>query len=106
MEISPCRTAIALSGGAVATCVLYLMSAHTGGRLLGPEARAASTAGPPAASASAGTTVPVGSAVKRIVLRHREPGEVVLSLQGDELQLEIRPVASASTPHKLLRTQP
>lgn len=105
MEITPGRTAIALSGGAVATCVLYLMSAHTGGRLSGTEARAASTTIPPAASASMATKVPVGASLKRIVVRHQEPGDVVFSLNGEELQLEFRHEASSSAtaPSKLAR---
>lgn len=103
MEITPGRTAIALSGGAVATCVLYLMSAHTGGRLSGTEARAASP--PPTASASLTTKVPVGASLKRIVVRHLEPGDVIFSLNGEELQLEFRHGASSSAtaPSKLAR---
>ncbi len=96
MGVSPLRLAAALAFGGMVTGGMYLTQ-HANGRTLPavaapaqPTSRPAAVPAPKQASAPQ-AEVAVKTAPKRIVLKHQEPGEVVLTVHGDELQVQFVP---------------
>lgn len=98
MGLSPLRLAAALVIGGVATGALYLQQQATGRPLPAATARprVAATAPRPSASPAAKPALALPVKPRRIVLHHDTPGEVVLTVRGDELQVEF--VAKAPAP--------
>ena len=89
--MTPLRVAFALLGGGIATYALYTFSLDA--RL--PAARAEVLAHPTHSVSVAKTTHDF--TLKRVVIHQTQPGDVIFSLQGHELQVEFR---AAKLPHK------
>ena len=101
-SLSPVRLAIALLCGAVVTGVFHLSRTAPGAQAiaadLAPANSAASlaakspaqSAARPAPRIEAKPIVAHGQVPRRIVFRHANPGVVVLTLQGDQLDVEFQ----------------
>lgn len=116
MGVSPLRLAAALAFGGMVTGSLYLTQ-HANGLTLPAAvtpAQAAVAAKPqptarptavrsPAKSNAPQAVVPLAAAPRRIVLKNPGPGDVVLSVRGDELQVQFVPVPkpAAAKPAKI-----
>lgn len=101
MGLSPLRLALALAIGGVATGALYLTQQAVGRPLPAASAPPAPAKPPaPARAAEPKAALPLQAPPKRIVFRHTSPGDVVLTVHGDELQVEFVSAAPKAPPRK------
>lgn len=110
MGVSPLRLALAVAIGGVATGGLYVTQQAIGhppaaSAQVAPERPRAAVAPPtkpqPAARPSeARAAIPLKAAPRRIVFRHNAPGDVVLTVHGDVLQVEFLAAAPQAHPPK------
>jgi len=110
MGLSPLRLGMALVIGGVATGALYLTqqtvgrppSASAAVAPAKPKAPVVAPMKPQAPVAEPKAALPLAAPPRRIVFRHTAPGDVVLTVHGDELQVEFvspkAPVHAASKP--------
>ncbi|HEY9857120.1 MAG TPA: hypothetical protein V6D05_15355 [Stenomitos sp.] len=110
MGLSPMRLGLALVIGGVATGALYMTqqtvghppSASAAVAPAKPQALAVAPEKPQAPVAEPKAALPLPAPPRRIVFRHTAPGDVVLTVHGDELQVEFvspqPPAQAASKP--------
>lgn len=122
MAVSPLRLTAALVFGGMVTGGLYLTQQANGRPLAvaSPEPAAKPRAERPASAQprvalpqpkavtpakAAQATMPLATAPKRIVFRQTAPGDVVLTLAGEELQVQFVPAAQPPAVKKVAKAK-
>lgn len=98
MGLSPLRLAAALVFGGMVTGALYLSQQAIGRPL--PAASAAASPQRAHSAAASKTALPLATPPKRIVFRQTAPGDVVLTVRDEELQVEFVPAKAPNSVSK------
>lgn len=103
MSISPHRLAIASCCGIIATAALYAANPQNPPNLSRVGVGTATKkplALPAAHAASAVDPKPVPKAIRRVILSHDRPSQVIMSWDGDDLRIDVRDATASNPPAK------